>query len=189
MTLHTPHRNAGSSRYCGPTAIMAVTGAPGSAVKDAIRQARGNIQSAAGTHMPVAGVSNADLIGAMAHLGWAPVEEWKSTITKGERVKLLDPKGDWHGPGGERFFYRRPFNRPDGAKPLPFSDFLRERGTEGPFIVNVTGHYMAVSHGEVCDAYENSLPRDIDAYLKIKKKMRYRNAWVWRWWRFEQVTS
>ena len=40
--LHTPHRNSGSSRYCGPTAIMCVTGERGSDVVAAVRKARGN---------------------------------------------------------------------------------------------------------------------------------------------------
>jgi len=30
-------------------------------------------------------------------------------------------------------------------------DYTGKRGNDGPFIVNVTGHYYAVSHGEICD--------------------------------------
>lgn len=178
MTLYTPNQNSGSSRYCGPTAIMAVTGCLGSDVRDAVRQVRGDIRDAKGAHMPVMGMSNADLIATMAILGWSIKEQWESP--DGALKLVDDQKGDWIGPNG----VRRSYKRPKGFKPYLFSDLLRERGNGGPFIVNVTGHYMAVSHGEVCDAYENFLPREIDRYL-TRGKPKYRNAWVWKWWLFK----
>lgn len=177
MALHTPNQNSGSSRYCGPTAIMAVTGLPGSEVRDAVRQARGDIRDASGAHMPVMGMSNTDLLATMTLLGWTAAEKWEAP--NGALRLVDDPKGQWIGPGGVRRSYRRP----EGFKPYIFSDFLRECGGGGPYIVNVTGHYMAVSAGEVCDAYENFLPREIDRYL-TRGKPKYRNAWVWKWWLF-----
>lgn len=180
MTLHTPNRNSGSSRYCGPTAIMTVTGRLGSEVRDAVRQARGDIRDAAGAHMPVMGMSNKDLLAAMEILGWAVAEQWEAPDQK---LKLVpDPNGKWHAGDGTR----KSFRRPPGFKPLLFSDFLRSHGAGGPYIVNVTGHYMAVSAGEVCDAYENQLPRDIEKYLTTGKR-KYRNSWVWKWWKFERA--
>lgn len=180
--LYTPHVNTGSSRFCGPTAIMAVTGLPGSDVRDAIRQARGNIMSRGGTHMPVAGLSNKDLLAAMAILGYGVVEKWESPDAE---LRLVDdPKGDWHLANGGR----GRLARPEGFKPYKFSTFLAERGTDGPFIVNVTGHYMAVSGGEVCDAYDTGLPKDIERYL-TRGKPKYRNAWVWKWWKFAEPSG
>lgn len=178
MTLHTPNKNPGSSRYCGPTAIMAVTGLPGSDVRDAVRQVRGDIRDAGGAHMPVMGMSNTDLLATMAMLGWSVVQQWASPPGKLEidRSTYDDESGSY-----------RKAKRPDGFKPYLFSEFLRERGSGGPFIVNVTGHYMAVSHGEVCDAYENFLPREIDRYL-TRGKPKYRNAWVWKWWLFAEAS-
>jgi hypothetical protein len=173
--LHTPHRNAGSSRYCGPTAIMAVTGVAGSDIVDAVRQVRGDILSASGARMPVSGMSNKDLIATMALLGWGVVEAWEA---QDARLRLVsDPEA-----GCGRLA------RPEGFKPYPFSQFLSEHGNDGPFIVNVTGHYMAVAHGEVCDAAATVLPTDIDRYLK-RAKGGYRNAWVWKWWKFSQEES
>ena len=71
--LFTPNYNTGSSRFCGPTAIMAVTGEPGSVVRDAIRQSRGDIRSRSGAHMPVMGVNNDDLLAAMRLLELEPL--------------------------------------------------------------------------------------------------------------------
>lgn len=166
--LHTPIRNTGSSRFCGPTAIAAVTGLQGNDIRDAIRQARGDIRNAAGGHMPVAGMSRKDLLATMDVLGWDVVEEWhepsrrQQVVGQGFDAKLV---------------------RPDGYKPLAFAAFLRERGDGGPFIVNVTGHYIAVSDGELCDADTCPLPTEIDRYL-ARKRQRYAGSWVAHWWRF-----
>src|SRR3984885_12741223 len=162
--LHTPNQNPGSSRYCGPTAIAAVTGYAGSDVRDAVRQVRGDIRDTSGAHMPVMGMSNADLLATRSRLRWSVEENWTSPPGKLEidRSTYDDERGSY-----------RKAKRPDGFKPYLFSDFLRERGDGGPFIVNVTGHYMAVSHGEVCDAYENFLPREINVYL-TRGKPKYR---------------
>lgn len=59
-------------------------------------------------------------------------------------------------------------------------DFLDANGHDGPYIVNVTGHYYAVSQGEICDTF-TCLPKDI---AKFKKG---RARWVKRWWKFRQV--
>lgn len=163
---------------------MAVTGERGSVVRNAIRAARGYPTDKNGAHMPVQGLSNSDLLGAMTCLGWRVVEQWDTPNAKlSQRVKIPDPKGNWYDGSGGRFRYER--KRPEGFKPVTFADFLTERGATGPYIVNVTGHYMAVSHGEVCDASSTFLPTDIDRYL-TRGKYRYRQAWVWHWWRFEQ---
>jgi len=155
---------------------MSVTGVVGSDVRDAVRQARGDIRDANGAHMPVMGVSNADLVATMILLGWEVAEEWTSPSGKLEidRRTYDDETGSY-----------RKAKRPDGFKPHLFSDFLRERGNGGPYIVNVTGHYMAVGGGEVCDSYDRFLPTEIDRYL-ARGRAKYRNAWVWKWWRFEQ---
>jgi hypothetical protein len=186
MALHVPHRNSGSSRYCGPTAIMAITSLPGSDIRAAINQARDFKTDAAGNQFRVTGVSNADLVAAMAVLGWNVVEEWSGPSRKIEHVKVDDPKGNWFDGKGGRFRFER--RRPDSfQKPPRFADFLREHGARGPFIVNVTGHYIAVSHGELCDAVAAPVPLEIERYLTTGKRRSYRNSWVWKWWRFEQA--
>ena len=158
MTLFTPHRNSGSSRYCGPTDIMAVTGCKGSDVSSAIRQARGHILDSGtpdwrSASWRVTGVSNRDLIRAMEVLGWNVVEKTETIA----------------GPG-----------------PYRFSQFLIDRGNGGPFIVNVTGHYIAVSHGEVCDSATTLIPIEVERYLK-GRGFKYHQSWVQKWWKFSKI--
>jgi hypothetical protein len=56
-------------------------------------------------------------------------------------------------------------------------DFLDEYGAGGPFIVCVTGHYYAVSHGEICDT-AICFPKEITRFK------RGRAQWVQGWWKF-----
>lgn len=152
MTLYTPLYNNRSRAFCGPTAMSAVTGLPVSDIRDAIRQASGNIQTSDGRAFPIMGVQTKDLIAAMSLLGWEVVEKM--------------PDIDYRLPNAERM------------KPRRFGDFLAEHGNDGPFIVNVTGHYIAVSHGEACDSY-TKLPLEI-----AKWKNKRANRWVQNWWKF-----
>ena len=57
---------------------MSITGLPGSVVRDAVRQARGDIRDIRGAHMPVMGMSNADLLATMEILGWHVAEKWEA---------------------------------------------------------------------------------------------------------------
>ena len=59
-------------------------------------------------------------------------------------------------------------------------EFLDANGHLGPYIVNVTGHYYAVSHGEICDTF-TCLPKPIERFRKGRAR------WIQRWWRFERV--
>jgi hypothetical protein len=72
-TLYTPHNDTGTTAYCGPTAMAAITGEPISVTKDAIRRARGKIAKA-----NVTGMNYEELPAAMELLGWYVVEQWSS---------------------------------------------------------------------------------------------------------------
>lgn len=155
--LFTPLYDEPSGRYCGPTAICAVTGLPLSQVKAAIRQASGKITDAAGRSHRVSGVANKDLIGALTILGWHTIEQ----------AECLNP-----GTRRDQF---------------TFAEFCQARGNDGPYIVNVTGHYIAVGWGEMCDP-SNEIGCDLKSYFarewKRGKRSRHQNAWVHRWWKF-----
>jgi hypothetical protein len=182
--LFTPRYDEPTGRYCGPTAICAVTGLLLSDVKAAIRQASGKITDAVGRSHRVSGVANKDLLGALAILGWTPVETWEAP----EPIRQWKSDCETGHPNYDRVgrWVRH------GAASHPFSDFLREHGHDGPFIINVTGHYIAVGWGELCDPF-NPTGTEISRYLarswKRGKQGRYQNAWVQRWWKFEQVQA
>jgi hypothetical protein len=154
--LHTPNYDVRTRAFCGPTAISAVTGEPISVIRDVIRSV-GNYAER-GTPgrraSPIKGVSTKDLLAAMEKLGWKVVDKM--------------PGVDYRLPPAERM------------KPYRFASFLDEHGHDGPFIVNVTGHYYAVSHGEVCDTF-TCLPKDIAKFKRGWKR------WVKHWWKFARA--
>lgn len=101
----------------------------------------------------VVGVSNNALLATMASLGWR--------VAWGEATENRSC--------GRQDVYR-------------LGDFLDDHGQRGPFIVNVTGHYIAVGNGEVCDTF-TKLPMEIARWRKSRA-----GRWVQRWWQFEKVT-
>lgn len=150
--LHTPFYDVRTRAFCGPTAMSAITGIRISVIRDAIRKASGQLVTSDGRAFPVMGVDPKDLTQAMADLGWL-VEETVET---------------------ENHLHSR-------RDAYTMEDFYNDHGKDGPFIVNVTGHYIAFSHGEVCDTY-TKLPMPYEKWLKRK-----RGRWVKRWWKFAYV--
>lgn len=146
--LRTPNYDVRTRAFCGPTAMSAITGEPISRIRDVIRQVWGNPRTDAGRAWPVMGLDNKSMIEAMYLLGWGVVEKATS----------------------ENNLFTRDIFR--------FGDFLDACGHVGPFIVNVTGHYIAVSHGEACDT-ATQLPIEIARWRRAR-----RQRWVQHWWRF-----
>jgi hypothetical protein len=89
--------------------------------------------------MPVMGLSNKDMLAAMKLLGWE-VEAMADCVNEGSRRDVLR-----------------------------LGDFLDAKSNDGPFIVNVTGHYYAVSQGEICDTFI-CLPKDIARFKKGRSR-------------------
>ena len=146
--LHTPVYDVSTRAFCGPTAMSAVTGLPISVIRDAIRKVSGREVTSNGRKHPIMGLCHKDLVVAMDSLGWN-VEH--CVETDNHLVHHMDK-------------YR-------------LDDFFNDHGHDGPYIVNVTGHYIAVSHGEVCDTY-TVLP------IEINKWKRGRGRWVKRFFKF-----
>lgn len=155
--LHTPFYDVRNRAFCGPTAMSCVTGEPISRIRDVIRLERPLKRN--GHYRPVYGVSPTNMLIAMDHLGWCVEEEM--------------PDIDYTLPAAERM------------KPYRFKDFLHDHGNDGPFIVNVTNHYLAVSHDEVCDTF-TCLPTPIERYLKRRNGP---HRFVENWWRFARYRS
>jgi Protein of unknown function (DUF3102) len=75
------------------------------------------------------------------------------------------------------------WHEPEGGKPYTLDSFAKDRGHDGPFIVAVTGHYVAISQGEFCDTI-TELPKDLSVDVPNRP-----GAWVRSWWRFEKDVS
>lgn len=148
--LHTPIYDVRTRAFCGPTAIASITGLRISLIRDAIRSTSGRIEKSDGHKFPIMGVAPVDLLGAMEELGWHVQEQMQHEYLK----PILQNR------------YR-------------LGHFLEEHGHEGPYIVNVTGHYIAVGWGEACDSH-TQIPIEI-AKWRRSQPMR----WVMNWWKFE----
>ena len=158
--LVTPVYDVGHQRsYCGPTAMSAVTGESISTIRDAVRQASGQIQRADGSAWPVTGVATEDMVSAMRLLGWQVAEQC---------------------------------HEPKDGKPYTLDAFARDHGHDGPFIVNVAGHYVAISQSEFCDPF-TVLPKDLFGGVLDRPwfgdRKRKGSTWVRKWWRFEKLPA
>jgi hypothetical protein len=76
------------------------------------------------------------------------------------------------------------------GKPYTLDDFARDRGHDGPFITNVTGHYVAISQSEFCDPF-TCLPKDLFGGVLDRTwfggRKRKGSTWVRKWWRFQNT--
>lgn len=108
-------------------------------------------RAADGDWMPITGLSNSELVNAMIRLGWLPVEKVETDNNYSRHDKFT------------------------------FGNFLQVHGYTGPFIVNVTNHYIAVSNGEVCDTHTR-IPIEIKRWKRARP-----GRWVKRWWRFAKI--
>lgn len=98
----------------------------------------------------VMGVSNKVLLGTMDRLGW----------------RVIDQSGD-----------------ADRRNVFRFGDFLdhvQMHEHDGPYIVNVTGHYYAVDQDEICDTH-TQIPIEIHRFKNGRRR------WIKRWWQFEKL--
>ncbi len=150
--LHTPNYDVRGRAFCGPTAIAAITGEPISVIREVIRSQIGTKSD--GTAMPVMGISNTVLLGTMTVLKWRVINESGSTDNR--------------------------LNRMDVFRFGDFLNHIQMHEHDGPYIVNVTGHYYAVDADEICDTH-TKIP------LEIHRFKRGRRRWVQRWWQFEKL--
>jgi hypothetical protein len=76
------------------------------------------------------------------------------------------------------------------SKRYTLDAFAKEHGDDGPFIVNVTGHYVAISNGEFCDPYVKRPKAFAEAFEGkwYGGRKRKGSVGVQKWWRFEMAT-
>jgi hypothetical protein len=81
------------------------------------------------------------------------------------------------------------WSKPAGESRYTLAAFAQEYGNDGPFIVNVTDHYTAISHGLLCDPF-TKVPVDLfggilDTGWFGGRKHKGATG-VKKWWRFEK---
>jgi len=150
--LHTPVYDTKARAFCGPTAIAAVTGTPISKVHKMVRRLRADKE-----------------------------REWRGRVLNGGRVKDLlgrrMPVKGMHNRELVEIMRRLGFKVKHARWPVPgrrtetLQAFCEDRGHMGPFIVNVTGHYVAVSHGMICDTLKRT-PVPFAEYPKLRSRVK-----------------
>ena len=120
--LSIPKTRGRQVDHCGATAMAAVTGASLAEVREAVRQDRADLGKFAknGRHLPVGGLSDLEMIGAMHRLGW--------NIALSGRPLTPDRK----------------MTKRNARKLCTLDEFAVEHGHDGPFVVCVTWHYVAI---------------------------------------------
>ena len=143
--------------YCGPTAIVAVTGADIETVYAIIRRRRraiererygrvlkgGMVLTDNGRNKKIVGLATSTLKIVMARLGWRVIETFKP--------KLKPVVRGW---GHQR-------------ETITLRMFCEDRGHMGPYIVWVTGHYVVVENGMITDT-QCRTPIPWQQYPKLK---------------------
>jgi hypothetical protein len=132
--LHPPIYDTKAKAYCGPTAISAVGNVPISKIHKMIRRVRSDYER---------GYRGRVLNGGMVK----DIRGYKKRIVGVSNSELL------------QVMKRLGFKSKPHAGGMTLRQFCEDRGHMGPFIVNVTGHYIAVSHGMVCDTCTKSVAR------------------------------
>lgn len=129
--LHEPIKDVKGKGWCGPTAISAITQTPISKIQKMVRRVRADRERK--HHGRVLNGGNAKNVNG----GKMPVRGMYNF----EVIEVMR---------------RLKFNT-DGEKSFKgtFRDFCDDCGHMGPFIVQVTRHYIAVSKGMACDTYTN----------------------------------
>lgn len=144
--LHTPIRDVPRGRlYCGPTAVAAITGLPGSVVVKKIRRALadwerseygkvklgGLVYRENGTKKPVRRTGSYEINLVMTRCGYK--------IKKREYFK----------------------------KPVTLLRFCEDMGHLGPMIIHLSGHWIALSQGKIVCSYTTYDPVPWQEYKKL----------------------
>jgi hypothetical protein len=152
--LHPVTIDVPSTLYCGPTAISSITGFPPSKVIKMIRRVRADHE-----------------------------RKYYGRVLHGGRVKRIDGrrmpvKGTSNGEVLE-VLRRAGFKPTKKGSPDKTSlrQFCDDYGHTGPFLVEVTGHYVTVSHGMICDTRTGYTPIPFAEYKKLRWMVK-------RWWKF-----
>jgi hypothetical protein len=166
--LHPVNRDVKGGVYCGPTAIAAITGQPVSVIYKRLRRVRadrdrknygkvpvgGALKRMDGHKRPIVGTSNHEVLTVLERLGYPSV----AMDVVGRKLA--------RGWGGMQ-------------STMTLRRFCDDMAHLGPTLIEVTGHYVAVSRGMILDTQTGYVPIPWRDYPKL--------GWrVQRWWRFNE---
>lgn len=158
--LHAVNKDVHVKAYCGPTAIATVTNTPISKIHKMIRRYRNDrFRKIYGRSKPI------------------PASYEKKRITGMHNFELLEIMRRLGNP-----FKKAYRTKTDGIPGMSLKTFCEDYGHMGPFIVNVTGHYVSVSKGMICDTQTGYKPIPWQDYKRL--------GWrVVAFWSFKEVKS
>lgn len=166
MKLHKVNRDVKGELFCGPAAVCSITGEKLSDVWEAFHAADPAYYGKhVGKETRIRAIqSDKDLARVMKAFGWCQVEMHKcADRVPGDGVLTLGYKyeGTYH-----------------------LRDFLKHRGSGGPYVVQTPGHVQAVGFGEFCDSLTSGRPVSI-----AKAAKDFGRKLVVRWWHFEPIKT
>lgn len=135
--LHTPINDVGHRPYCGPTAIAAITGAPISVVYKKLRRVRAD-----GDRRRYGKVVNGGNV--------KRVDGKKRRIVGTGTTEVLKVL--------KRLGYPVVARLPQHKRPagITLRQLCDDRAHLGPHLVEVTGHWIAMSRGMLCDTHRRT---------------------------------
>lgn len=157
--IHPIIKDTPSRLYCGPTALAALTGLPTSKIFKMVRRVRGDADRRYYGKI----VNGGHVLSVTGRK--RPIKSmWNSemiTVLHRAGLKVADAKS-----------LRRV---PEHAMTL--GEFCDDRGHSGPYLLEVTRHYVVVSHGQIIDTLTGYKPIPWREYKKLRTKVK-------QWWKF-----
>lgn len=153
--IHPVVHDAGGKLYCGPTALAALTGFPTSKVFKMVRRVRADRDRKHYDRVPKGG-------------GVLDINGRKKPIKSMQNHEMLTVL---HRAGLKSCAIGVPENH------LTLGQFCDDKGHMGPFLVNVSHHYVVVYKGQIIDTMTKRAPIPWREYKKLRTK-------VVQWWRF-----
>lgn len=147
--LYDAIRDVKGKGWCGPTAISSITQTPISKIHKMVRRVRADRERERFGRVLIGGSAKGVDGRRMPVMGMYNSEILE--VMKRLKFKVLKQENNYKG---------------------TLKSFIDDCGHLGPFIVNVTGHYIAVSHGMICDTYTDGKPIKATEYQALRKQVK-----------------
>ncbi len=148
--LYDAIRDVKGKGWCGPTAISSITQTPISKIQKMVRRVRSDSERKRFGRVLIGGLAKRCDGGKMPVRGMYNSEIIE--VMRRLKFKVVHKsEKDYKGTLGQ---------------------FIFDCGHMGPFIVCVTGHYVAVSKGMICDTFTDGKPIPAATYSKLRSQVK-----------------